>query len=274
MRFFKLLCLSVFISNFNIYGQEDNKKHPLLTDKFTFNAGVYSSTKDIKIKVNGNLPNSPINFNEALGLNNNEITPFFNFNWKFAKRWVLSAEYFNVQNGNKLVLKEDIIWEDITFKEGSNVKTGFGLDMYRVVVSRIFSKGDHHELGIGLGAHILNVDAFIKGDAYINDEDFTFERRGVQVVAPLPNLAFWYYYAPTEKWAFIARIDWLGVSIGDYYGGLWNIGPGVQYQILKNVGLSLNYRYFNLGAKVNKKNWDGRFNMIFNGPMLSVTANF
>ena len=271
----KVLALLIFILvNKFSFSQETEKRHPLFSDKFMFNAGVYTSTKSLKLRVDGEGPNSFIDFDEALDLNNNEATFFFNFNWRFSKKWTLSTEYFSIRNGNKWQSDKDIVWEDVTFKEGSNVKVGFGLDMFRVFVGRTFSSGLKHEFGAGIGIHDLIIGASITGDAYINDDEFNFEKKSVSVNAPLPNLGFWYFYSPTPKWGFTARLDWFGISIGDYFGSIWNVGPGVNYQIFKHIGVGLSYRYFKLTAKVDKSGWDGEFNMIFQGPLFSISGNF
>jgi len=271
----KILAISfILIDILLVFSQETEKKHPLLSDKFRFNAGVYSSTKTMKFRVDGEGPNSIIDFDEALDLNNNELTFFFNFNWRFSKNWSLSTEYFSVRNSNKWQLKEDIYWQDVVFKENSNVKIGAGLDMYRIFVGRTIFKRLNHELGVGLGVHALNIGAYIKGDAYINDEDFNFEKKSVSAIAPLPNIGFWYFYSPVPKWGFTARLDWFGISIGDYFGSLWNVGPGVNYQVFKHVGVGLSYRYFKFTAKVDKSGWNGEFNMIFQGPLFSISGNF
>ena len=271
----KIIIILLFILiNKSSFSQETEKRHPLLEDKFMFNAGVYSSAKTMKFRVNGEGPNSIIDFDEALDLNDNESTFFFNFNWRFSKNWSLSTEYFSIRNANKWNLKEDIYWEDVVFKKESNVKVGGGLDMYRVLIGRTFFKRFNQEFGIGLGVHALNIGAYIKGDAYINEEDFTFEKKSVSAIAPLPNIGFWYYYSPTPKWGLTARLDWFGISIDDYFGSIWNVGPGVNYQIFKHVGVGLSYRYFKFTAKVDKSDWNGEFNMIFQGPLFSISGNF
>jgi len=101
-----------------------------------------------------------------------------------------------------------------------------------------------------------------------------FERRNVSAVIPLPNLGVWYYYTPSTKVALIARVDWFGIKVGDYSANLWNLAPGVRYQVFKNIGLGLDYRYLLLKASVDTNNWDGDFRMTFSGPLISINANF
>lgn len=222
-----IFLIFILITNFS-FSQEIDDQHPILSDKFIFNAGVYSSAKSIKLRVDGEGPNEIIDFHKALNLNNNESTFFFNFHWRFTKKWSLSAEYFSIRNGEKWELEEDIHWGDVTFKEGSNVRVNFGLDMFRVFIGRSILLRQHHEFGVGLGVHDLIIGASITGDAYINDDEFNFEKKSIKANAPLPNLGFWYFYAPNSKWGLSYKLDWFGITVGEYYGSLWNIAPSVN----------------------------------------------
>lgn len=262
----------------DIRNLDATKKHPLLSNKFIFYAGLYNSFKSIKVGVNGATDNEIINFSEKADFNDNEKTLFLNFNWRFARMWTLTAEYFAVKNGISKSIDGEIDWGDQTYSGGLGVKLGLNVNMYRVLIGRTITKGLKHELGAGLGAHVLKVKTYIEGEVYINSDDInlgtTFERSSVDVVAPLPNIGAWYFYAPHPKWMLTARVDWFALEIGEYGGGLWDLGAGVNYQFHKNIGVGLNYRYFNFTAKVDKTNWNGEFSLIFQGPLLTVNANF
>jgi hypothetical protein len=171
-------------------------------------------------------------------------------------------------------LEKDIEWGDVVYKTGIEVRAGFGMRMYRILFGRTITKGLKHEFGAGLGLHALDIETFIEGKAYINDLELDFERRSVTAVAPLPNVGVWYFYAPNDKWMFTARVDYFGLTVGNYTGNMWNLGPGISYQFHKNIGVGLKYRYFDLEVKVDKTNWDGRVSLIFHGPLFTVNANF
>jgi opacity protein-like surface antigen len=289
----QLAIFSLFLfSSIQMFSQEINAekksdsisniklKHPLLSNKFTFVVGAYSSFKTMKIGVNGTNQNDIIDFNEKFNFNDNEITPFFYFNWRFLKNWSLSAEYFGIKNVNSATFNENIEWEDYVFNAGLSIKAGFKVNMYRIMFGRTISKGLKHELGAGLGFHALETEVFLEGQAYINEEitgegaDTEFKRSVVNVVAPLPNIGAWYFYAPTDKWMFNARLDWLGIKIGDYTGSMWNFAAGANYQFHKNIGVGLKYRYFDFTATVDNEKWDGKLDLIFHGPLLTINANF
>ncbi len=254
--------------------KETSEKHQILSDRFHFEIGLFVPSKKIKIGANGSVPNQDYDFGNSFHLNDNESTLFLHFEWYFTKKWKFSVENFSIKNANKVELEEDIIWEDIVFKEGSSVRAGYGINLYRIYVGRTFSKGLKHEFGAGLGVHALNTNVFIEGNAVINNDEIKFERRNVSAIIPLPNIGLWYYYAPNSKWAFIARMDWFSLTIGEYSGSLYDIASGIKYQVFKNIGVGVDYRYFFVKAHVNNLDWNGEFNMGFNGPLISVHANF
>ncbi len=288
----KLTLLLVLLTFSIIHSQENNEdkknkddfdidlQHPLLSNRFTLYAGVYNSTKGIRVGVNGASDNKVIDFSEKANFNENETTFFLNFNWRFSRMWTLSAEYFAVKNGINKDIDENIEWEDVTYNGGAGIALGLNLNMYRIFIGRTISKGLKHELGAGLGAHLLDIETSIEGYAFINNDDtgegadVNFERKAVDVVAPLPNIGAWYLYAPTQKWMITARVDWFALSINEYSGSLWDLGIGANYQFHKNIGVGLNYRYFDFTANVDKNNWDGKFSLIFQGPLLTLNANF
>ncbi len=275
-----ILAVVFFLSGSQIFAQENEtdtdveEKHHLLTDKFLFELGLYTPSKILKFGANGSSKNDIIEIDENLDLRHSQTTLFLHFNWRFARMWSVSAEYFGIKNVNSIKLNEDIIWEDIVYNAGTDVEVENKLRMYRVLFGRTITKGLKHEFGAGLGVHTLDINFFIEGEVFINAKVQETERRSVGVVAPLPNLGIWYFYAPNSTWMFTARLDWFGITIGDYSGSILNVGPGVNYQFHKNIGVNLKYRYFKFSARVDKSDWDGRFSTTFHGPLLTVNANF
>jgi len=253
---------------------QETEINPLLKDKFYFEAGVFFPAKNIKLGADGSTPNDQINFGNTFNLDDNQATYFFNFEWRWNRKWRLAVETFGINNAAKAELKQDIQFKDLTFEKGSFVRGGFELSLYRIFVGRILSSGPKHSLGVGLGVHALNMGVFIEGEVLTNFDDYEFQKRRVSALLPLPNIGGWYHWAPTPKWAFVARVDWFGITIGKYGGGLWDLAPGVKYQIVKNFGVGIDYRYFFLNARVDETNWQGKFNMSFSGPVLSIHGNF
>ena len=268
------LFLLVILLQQPLFSQENViEKHPILTSKLQLGIGYFIPSQTIRIGVNGSSENTEIEFNDALKLSDNNSAPQFNFDWRFTKKWKVSLEYFNMNKSSAAILDKDIQWNDYTLKAGSSVTGGIDIDLYRIYIGGALSQGLHHEFGLGLGIHGLDINPYIQGKIYLNDELQELERVSVSAFAPLPNIAIWYYYALNPKWAFMARLDWFGIKIDPYTGSLWDFTPSVRYQIIKNLAISADYRYFKVSAGVDQNNWDGSFYMVFQGPTFTLTGN-
>lgn len=272
---FHTFLLFLIISQYSFAQTNDSfKAHPMMTDKFEVSFGLFFPEESFKLKVNGENPEDEIDFNSQFDHENSFTTYFFNFGWHFANRWKLSAEYFGLKNRYKDELKKDFKIGELVFEKGSSVEIGTGWKLARLYLSWSAVKNLKHELGLGLGAHVVRVDAYIEGEVLTNIGDVEFEKSSVKATVPLPNIGIWYLYAPSYRWLFSMRVDWFAINVSDYGGSLWNLAPGVSYQVLKNLGLGLSYRYFDISAQMNESDWKGQLNLIHKGPLLSITVNF
>ncbi|MGA9271241.1 MAG: hypothetical protein WBV45_11510 [Lutimonas sp.] len=257
----------------NVFAQED-ERNPLLTDRFLIEGGIFIPAKSIKLGADGSTPNEEIDWGETFNFQDNQSTPFFYAEWRFSKKWKLSGEYFGVNNASRVTLDRDIVFEDITFNKGSFVRGGVEFKLFRIFVGRQILSREKHQLGVGLGVHAMNVGAFIEGEILNSEEDLEFRRSRVSALIPLPNIGAWYIWGPHPRWMLGARVDWFGLTVDQYSGGLWNIAPQVKFQIIKNLGIGLDYRFFFLNAKVREQDWNGQFNMDYTGPLFTIHGNF
>jgi len=260
------------------FGQKDsiNERNSVLTDRFKVKLGIFVPSRNIALRADGSTPNEGIDFDENFGFSDNESTFFLQFDWRFSrnKKWMVSGEYFGINNANRATLPEDIEFQDVIFEKGSFVRAGVEFSLYRAFFSYAFIMKPKHLFGAGLGSHLFQVAAFIEGEVRTSEGNLEFERKRVSALVPLPNVGGYYYYSPHERWMFGARVDWFGITVDEYSGGLWNIAPHVNFQIVPNFGLGLDYRFFFLNARVSQENWNGRFEMDFSGPLFTLHANF
>lgn len=251
--------------------------HPFISDSFTASLGVMRSSNAFNFESNaaGDLGDD-IDFDDRLNVSDHSF--FFNgqIKWKFGKeqKWALAAQYFSNKATGDAVLTEDIEWDGLTFGEGTFVEAGTKLAVTRLFVGRNLVKNERTEFGLGIGLHNLDLSAYIEGEVIVNDEPTGVQRAEVSDNQPLPNIGTWYLYSPAKKWLIHARADWIGASIGDYDGSLWNASLGVAYQPWRHVGFDLYWQYFALDLKVDKDDWKGGVDMSYSGPVLGMTFNW
>lgn len=240
--------------------------------------GFFVNLKSMSMNVDGDLPSNPIDFGQTLGLSRQENTFDLNFSWRFSKdkKWIFGFEFFTVRNSQTATLADEIKWNNTVFPGGVILNTGFDVDMYRIFFGRVISLGQKHELSGGIGIHTMNISSFAVATGYIGGVDLELDtdKKSVDAIAPVPNIGFRYMYAPNSRWGFEANAGWFSLSIGDYSGTLWNIEPSVSFQILDNIGLGIGYKYFKAKVDMNKNIWRGTADLLYQGPLFSISGNF
>jgi len=278
-----ILTIVVFLVTFgSAFSQQEDDKHPLLTDRFIIGAGWYFPARDVKLGVEGNISIGEIeelediDIDRTLGLNEGDKTFNFNFLWRFSKNkfWSVRGDYFRVGTSRNVILDEEIEWDEITYPVGGEANVSYEIGLYRIFFRRAISTGQKHELGGGLGIHGLNFKASMEGEGFVGGTSAGFERSDISAFLPLPNIGFWYIWAPTDRWAFSASVDWFGIKIDNISGGLWNVSPGVTFQIIRNLGVNVNYQFLKFNVDINKDSFKGSFDLKFSGPALRILGNF
>lgn len=265
-----LLCFS-----HGLLAQDAAGRHPLLEDRLLVSAGLYIFDRDIKLRVDGSgSALRDFDFSESAKLSRSDSRFAGSLRWRFGEKWSVAAQYFDSSDDARAELVEDVPWGDLLFRQGTGVSAGVDIEVGRLFFGRRFSSGPRHELGLGIGAHWLEIGAFIEGRAQINDETPRQYRASVSAGAPLPNIGGWYIYAFSPRWAIETRLDWLSASFDEYSGSLWNGAAGIQYQVFEHLGFGLSYQYFLLDVDVDDTGWHGAVDLQFNGPFLSLTANW
>jgi hypothetical protein len=273
------MCLSVLIvsSASGALMAQDSDYHPYLSNSLTVSLGAMKSNNSFKVESDlGDDIGDEIDFDDTLNVS--DSSTFFNgqVKWKFGneKKWSVSGQYFSNNATGSTELTEDVEWDGLTFREGSFVESGVKLGVARLFFGRSFVKNDQHDFGMGIGIHTLKMKAFIEGEIEIDDETTEFQRGDVDVSQPLPNIGAWYHFSPAQKWLLHARVDWIGASIGDYDGHMWNTNIGVNYQAFSHIGFDLSWQYFNLNVNVDSDDWTGGADMTYSGPVLAITGNW
>ena len=271
--------LILLIWSTSLFAQSDDDRNPVLSDRFTIEAGWFFPSENIDLGVSGTVGGDRIegiDFGETLGLSGGKNTFTLQFRWRFSKSkfWAVSGEYFSLSTERSVVLEEEIEWEDATYPVGAEARLGYSAALYRVFFSRVISSGEKHELTGGLGIHGLNTTGFIEGNANVGEQSAEFERREESIFLPLPNIGAAYIWAPSTRWALTARVDWFGIKIDNISGGLWNVSPTVTYSFTKHLGLSASYQFLNFNADIDEVDWNGNFDLSFGGPSVRLVGHF
>ena len=278
----RFLLLVVVLTPMLAQGQDAEPIHPYLGNKFFASVGIFlpdqntrmglESSVDVSLPDPEPAPNKTIDFEETFDFRDSDETFSAEIGWRFGEKWQLRGQYFGVDNSSRLTLEEDVEWGDYVFNEGTFVGAGSDYQITRLFFGRTFKSSPKSELGLGIGAHILDISAYVNGNAMVDGIDVGFRQERASVSAPLPNFGAWYMHAFSDKWAATVRVDWLSASVREYDGHIINSALSVGYALTDHFGIGLAYNFFELDVRVDDPDWTGRITSRFDGPYVSLTG--
>ncbi len=245
---------------------ESENLHPFLKRGFSLDVGVFFPDRHLDLSVNGTISgeNDEIDFDQGFQLGSADETFSAELSWRFRGKWSVVGQFFKTSDSAGVTLQEDIEWGNVVFGAGSFANAGTDFTLTRIFFGRSFNTGKSHDVGVGGGLHWLHFRSFIEGEIVVNGVP-SAARRSVSVEAPLPNIGAWYKYSISPRWALRARLDLFSADISDYDGLLLNASLGLNFQVFEHVGLGLSYNYFELDVSVDKSDWRGNLETIYDG---------
>jgi hypothetical protein len=90
---FSLSVISFIASLFSnsVAAQTAEEYHPILTDEFHLGVGLFFPKKSITLQVDGSSPEDEIDFDEALGVDDHDLTGLIDFRWRFGGKWAFGG---------------------------------------------------------------------------------------------------------------------------------------------------------------------------------------
>jgi hypothetical protein len=274
-RFAALLIVLVPLAG---YAQDGSNSHPYFSSKYFASVGLFKPDRKVRLGLDASVnlpepgPRPYVDFSETLDLKSSDESFSAEIGWRFGEKWQLRGQYFSVDDKSRVSLEEDVEWGDYTFNVGTSVGAGSDIQITRLFFGRTFWTSDNREFGLGLGGHILDLSAYINGNATINGVDAGFAQRRASITQPLPNIGGWFMRSWSERWAARVRLDWLSANVGKYDGRIINASASLGYAIGDNFGFALAYNYFEIDLGIDDSDWRGRARSRFEGPFLSLTG--
>ena len=263
---FFVVCMFCFAGPQLTVAAESENRHPSLESPFSIDIGVFYPDRELDLRVNGSIAgiNNEIDFDRRRQFKSAGDIFAAELSWRFRGRWSFVGQYFKAEDGTSAVLKEDIEWGNVVFGAGSNAAIGTTFSLTRFFFGWQFDTSKSHDVGIGGGLHWINMGTLIEGKILINGTP-ALARRSVSAEAPLPNIGAWYKYSISPRWVLRARLDLLSADVGDFDGLLLNSAVGVNFDAFEHFGIGLNYNYFKLDVGIDKSDWRGDIETLYEG---------
>lgn len=228
--------------------------------------GEFSSTKE-------GLPTVQIDLDD-LNLDENEVTPIFGLSYRISKRWHLRLDYYGYHEDEATTADFEFNFEDLVIPIGARVDTSIDVDIYVANLSYHIVHSKNARFGIGVGAHVADLDLDISGKLKVNETEVPLGEGHEELLAPLPNLYANGAYAFTDNFLLRYGGGWISLNYDDYEGELVFANVFLEYWPFRHAGFGIGYRYveadidYDSGKKVEK------YDIQLPGPMAYVIFGF
>jgi hypothetical protein len=246
-------------------------------DRFKLSAGGFFTglSSEMTLDVTANEENKTINIEDDLGLKSTTNTFRVDGYWRPGSRHRINIGYYSLDRSGKTELLSDVEWEDVVFPDGVDVDSRINLDVIPISYAYSFLKREKWEIAASIGFHWMKIDTGIAGEAFAEGDDtLSFVEEEAEVSGPFPLVGLHVDFQPASKWQMGASFQYLELSISKYRGRLLDFRAYVEYYIWRNAGIGVAYNFFDLRAGVTGEDFDGLFNIEYDGWIAYLTTKF
>jgi len=258
---------------------EDWTQWPLV-DRFSIGAGAYFPKLDTKASVSvlNGIIGTQIDFEQTLGMSENESVPVLYAAWRFAKKHRLNFQYFKLNRSGSEATGTTIRVGDKVFNADLPLSSYFDIEAYALSYSYSLLFDQKKELAIGLGLSMQDIGFGLRGTA-LTDIGEEFIHNESSFTAPLPTLAIDGGYAFTDKWSFRAGLGYFAVELElsdekDLSGLVVDFYASIFHQTFEHVRFGLGWSYFRVDVDYTKNRRAVSLEYDYSGPVILMAVDF
>jgi hypothetical protein len=186
-----------------------------------------------------------IDFSEDLKLKDSLTVPRLGAAWRFGKSHVLGFGWYDLLREGTEQTENDIELPRRTIPAGTEVKSWYGMELFKLSYTWLFHRDPKVKLGIGGGLFVADLKAGIRAAVPLSedpiDESFT---------APLPMVGGRLSYQVSPKLQFISFADFFFINYEEYSGVLVDVQLFASHQTFKHVGFGAGLNLQTVGVEV------------------------
>lgn len=262
------ILLATLLHAHTAFGQDDQiPGHPMMKDRWFIGGGALWADSNVTGSLNrGRLVGANIDFEDDLGLDEENFIGVLTVRARIFERWLFEAEYFKLDRDNERTLSRTLDWGEEAIPIDAVVRSSFDVEDTRLSVGYSFFKTQDKEVGIGLGAHVTRMEASLSSERR--------EGQAAAETAPLPFLTMYARIALTDRWLLSIRVDRLSLDTGSIDGSVFSSGTEFVYQPWRHFSIALGYRDINYQISSTSEDWNGKAQIQQSGPMLMISSTF
>lgn len=250
-------------------------------------SGFWATTKtEISVDSANGVIGETLTFEDDLDLPDRKTLPLLDITYRFNPRHMIDFSYVNLsRDGSAVFSKSGTTTDNIQWTVGTDIKSQFDSEVYRLAYGYSFINDGEKELGMLLGVHVTRFGVQLSGRGSIVAIDPT---TGQEVVVegeadrtydsgftvPLPVIGLHGAYAFTPKFHARGWVQFFSLQYDNYDGSMTNAAGMIEYDLFNNLGVGLGYAYYGYNLDSDNDHLKGSFSYDFSGPTAFIYASF
>lgn len=241
-----------------------------LTDRFAARVSYYRG----KIETTGfvtdpfsTTPGTPVSLEKDLGLTPNVHQGRVEFIFRMRERYRLRVDLWEINRNSVTSPAKDIVFGDITVGPTDSVFTTFNWRQSDFTFTYSVLHKRHFELGVGIGAHLIEADAEAQVYARALHES-------LQGAGPFGTIAADGSILLSPRFSFNARGQYMSLHLHDNTGKLGDYHADLQFRWKPSLAVGLGYESTQEQVTVSNSNPNGEMKFSVHGPEVFLRASF
>jgi hypothetical protein len=166
--------------------------------------------------------------------------------YRFAPNHRIEAAWYNIRNSSHKTLESDFSWidregNDINITAGTDLRSHFDTEIYKINYTYSFYRSDKAELGLGVGLHITKISIGFNGSVDVNGTSEPIDAKSISTTAPLPVVGFRLHYKVLPELSVNYATDFFFIAFENVEGGLQDSLLTIDYRFSRYVGAGIGF---------------------------------
>jgi hypothetical protein len=229
-----------------------------------------SSATTLQADSSANTAGSVIDGEGRFGLDRSDFEPKFQAMVRIAVRQRVSFDYFTLdRSGSTTLAGPPIVFKDVTLLPGDPLRTRLSLRSLGITYGYSFVHSDTLELAATFGVHSTDISAAARVQSAARNVD-----QSQDVAGPVPTLGLDGTWVVSRRFYLDARVEYLGVHVGNVDGSLGIYEFDALYRYRPNVSFAAGYTEFKAHLSSTRNAQGGLFDCDSRGPVLFIRIAF
>jgi len=240
-------------------------------ERVRLSLGVVRLSNDTNIQLDSSagVPGTPVNAEDAFGLDKNDFEAKIEAMVRVGERHRLIFDYFSLDRTDSTVVTQPIVFRDVVLQPGDPLDSDLSIRTLSISYAYSFLHSDKYEVAATIGINDTDISARARVQTATRHVDQTEDQAG-----PVPTVGLAATYVVSKRFYLDGRAQYLKVQIDDLDASLGIYEFDALYRLRPNISFALGYSMLRANLISAQAKQAGFFNLDTKGPEFFVRVAF